>query len=193
VWAVPTPANGHLLVRILDPFPLLSRPQAQSKRLATMPGGSRYGRENRQMLDSYFSRLAAVMADESRALGDVYRHRGKLGENREALVQRFLERHLPQRFAVASGFALFTEGVSSQQDVVVYDQLNNPVLFGDSNAPLFPPSALCAAIEVKSRLRRAELVSVVRAARELKRGTGLPVRLRLHASTRRRARCPEGG
>lgn len=121
------------------------------------------------MLERYFSHLSTVMAEESRTLADFYEHRGKLGENREAIVARFLERHLPRRFGVGSGFALFGSNVSSQQDIVVYDQLNNPVLFAEANAPLFPPSGLCAAIEIKSRLTKAELRQTVTKTQALKR------------------------
>jgi hypothetical protein len=124
------------------------------------------------MIDIYFQALSEVMAAESRLLGNVFRaHRGKLGENREALVQRFFSTYLPQRFGVGTGFALLgTEDVSTQQDVVVYDRLNNPVLFPESAAPLFPPSALAAVIEVKSKLTRTELRKTVGKSIALKRG-----------------------
>jgi hypothetical protein len=99
------------------------------------------------------------------------RHRGKLGENREAVVQRFFSTYLPQRFGVGTGFALLgAEQVSTQQDVVIYDRLNNPVLFPESAAPLFPPTALAAVIEVKSTLTRSELQKVVEKSVKLKHG-----------------------
>jgi hypothetical protein len=121
------------------------------------------------MLDGYFTALGEVMRAEAEMLGKVYRHRVKLGENREALIQHFLRTYLPQRFGVGSGFALFGDDVSTQQDVVVYEQLTNPVLFPDTVAPLFPPSALAAVVEVKSTLTTGELRDVVKKAYELKR------------------------
>jgi uncharacterized protein DUF6602 len=124
------------------------------------------------MLSTYFSALSEVMAAESRLLAQVYKgHRGKLGENREAVLQRFFSTYLPQRFGVGTGFALLgAEQVSTQQDVVIYDRLNNPVLFPESRAPLFPPSALAAVIEVKSRLTRPKLRKAVEKGVALKRG-----------------------
>ena len=88
------------------------------------------------MLSTYFRALSEVMAAESRLLAQVYSgHRGKLGENREAVLQRFFSTYLPQRFGVGTGFALLgAEQVSTQQDVVIYDKLNNPVLFPESAA-----------------------------------------------------------
>jgi len=121
------------------------------------------------MLEVYFRTLGAMMAAESRLLGDLYRHPGKLGENREGLLQRFLATYLPRRFGVGTGFALFGSEISTQQDVVVYDQLSNPVLFPDSIAPLFPPSALAAVIEVKSTLTKPELKKTVMKVQALKR------------------------
>jgi hypothetical protein len=121
------------------------------------------------MLEVYFKTLSEMMAAESRLFGDLYRHRGKLGENREGLLQRFLTTYLPQRFGVGTGFALFGSEISTQQDVVVFDQLSNPVLFPDSIAPLFPPSALAAVIEVKSTLTKPELEKTVAKVQALKR------------------------
>jgi hypothetical protein len=131
--------------------------------------GIRHPRQSPVMLDVYFKALSDVMASESRLFADFYRHRGKLGENREALLQRFLATYLPRRFGVGSGFALLGSDVSTQQDVVVYDQLTNPVLFPDTAAPLFPPSAVAAVIEVKSRLTADELRQTAAKAAALKR------------------------
>jgi hypothetical protein len=112
------------------------------------------------------------MAPESRLLAQVYSsHHGKLGRDREAVLQRFFSTYLPQRFGVGTGFALLgAEQVSTQQDVVIYDRLNNPVLFPESAAPLFPPSALAAVIEVKSKLTQPELRKAVAKSVALKRG-----------------------
>jgi hypothetical protein len=121
------------------------------------------------MLEAYFQTMSDVMTAESKLMAGLYRHPGKLGENREALLQRFLSSYLPERFGVGSGFALFGATVSTQQDVVVYDRINNPILFRDTVAPLFPPSALAAVVEVKSTLRKTMLTEAVEKACRLKR------------------------
>ena len=120
------------------------------------------------MIELYFNALGEIMAAESRMMANLYRHRGKLGENRAALLQRFLATYLPRRFGVGAGFALFGDDVSTEQDVVVYDQLNNPVLFPATVAPLFPPSALAAVVEVKSRLTKSELRQTIVKVKALK-------------------------
>jgi hypothetical protein len=121
------------------------------------------------MIDRYFNTLGETMVRQSRFMADVYRHPGKLGENRESLLARFLETYLPTRFSVGSGFALFGSDLSTQQDVVVFDGLDNPVLFRETAAPLFPPSALHALIEVKSQLTKHELAKTARKATRFKR------------------------
>lgn len=131
--------------------------------------GSQAGRQRSAMLDAYFKALSEIMAAESRLFAEFYRHRGKLGENREALLQRFLATYLPRQFGVGTGFALFGTEVSTQQDVVVYDQLTNPVLFPETVAPLFPPSAVSAVVEVKSTLTADELQETAAKAQALKR------------------------
>ena len=121
------------------------------------------------MIDAYFRALAETMARESDLLGRLYTHHGKLGENRESLVARFLTTYLPACYGVSSGFAMLGGELSTQQDVVVYDRHTNPILFPDSAAPLFPPSALVAVVEVKSFLSKRELVSAADKAYALKR------------------------
>jgi hypothetical protein len=120
------------------------------------------------MIDSYFNALGETMSRESRLMADVYRHPGKLGENRESLLVNFLETYLPARFSVGSGFALFGSDLSTQQDVVVYDRVDNPVLFPKAAAPLFPPSSLYALAEVKSQLTTRELKETARKATRFK-------------------------
>jgi hypothetical protein len=121
------------------------------------------------VIDDYFRALAETMSRQSELMGRLYTHRGALGENREALVARFLNSYLPACYGVSSGFALLGAELSTQQDVVVYERLTNPVLFPDSAAPLFPPGALAASIEVKSQLTRGELYSATEKAWRLKR------------------------
>jgi len=121
------------------------------------------------LLDRYFHTLSETMARESRLMAAVFSHPGKLGENREQLLARFLTTYLPRRFGVGSGFALLGERLSTQQDVVVYDANDNPVLFPTASAPLFPPSAVLALIEVKSRLTKRELLKTVRKTADFKR------------------------
>lgn len=123
-------------------------------------------------LVEYLQTLEKVMTIESELMRGVFSpHRGKLGENREAVVQRFFATYLPGRFAVTTGFALIGPAeISTQQDLVIYDRLNHPILFPDSPSVLIPPAAINAVIEVKTSLDGRELQSAVEKGAALKRG-----------------------
>jgi len=111
------------------------------------------------MIHEYFQHISTIMATESEILQVFYkRHHGKLGEGREILLQHFLSTYLPKRFGVGSGFALLSgTDISTEQDIVIYDALNNPVFFPECRSAIFPPSAIQALIEVKSSLNKTEL------------------------------------
>ncbi|OPX84591.1 MAG: hypothetical protein A4E53_03849 [Pelotomaculum sp. PtaB.Bin104] len=115
------------------------------------------------MIHEYFQYLSKVIAAESEMLRAFYKsHHGKLGEAREILLQRFLTTYLPKRLGVGSGFALLSSSnISTEQDIVIYDALNNPVFFPECRSAIFPPSAIQALIEVKSSLDKNDLEKTV--------------------------------
>jgi hypothetical protein len=123
------------------------------------------------MIDSYFEYLASVMAAESTALGEFYsKHRGELGRNREYILRRILQQHMPSKFGFSSGFVLFSTDskISTQQDIIIYDRINHPILFDNTPSPLFPLTAIQGLIEIKSNLTQAELESSIKKACDVK-------------------------
>lgn len=85
-------------------------------------------------------------------------HRGLKGDEASRLVRRFLDDHLPKRFATGSGFIIDkTDKISRQTDVAVYDALNCPVYRASEEAGIFPADNVAAVVEVKSRLDREKL------------------------------------
>jgi hypothetical protein len=103
-------------------------------------------------------------------------HRGEKGGQAEDIVRRFLNDHLPRRFAAAGGFILDQrDQLSKQTDVIVYDAFNCPVYRADEEAGIFPNDNVAAVIEVKSRLdadRLAEAVENIAAAKRLSKLRG---------------------
>ncbi|MGH7280374.1 MAG: DUF6602 domain-containing protein [Polyangiaceae bacterium] len=82
-------------------------------------------------------------------------HRGEKGGQAEAIVRRFLNDHLPRRFAATGGFILDQgDHLSKQTDVIVYDAFNCPVYRADEDeeACIIPNDNVAAVVEVKSRL-----------------------------------------
>ncbi len=98
-------------------------------------------------------------------------HAGAKGGEAERLLRRFLNDHLPKRFAAGAGFIIDQrDQVSRQSDVVVYDAMNCPVYRASEDAAIFPSDNVAAVVEVKSRLdkdRLEEAYDNVRAAKRL--------------------------
>ena len=85
-------------------------------------------------------------------------HNASKGHEAEEIIRRFLNGHLPKRFAAGSGFILDPLGaVSNQTDVVIYDAHNCPVYRASDTAAIFPSNNVAAVVEVKSRLNKAAI------------------------------------
>lgn len=92
-------------------------------------------------------------------IGRLIGHGPTVGGQREELLRALLERHVPQRFHVATGF---TEGSDRQIDILIYDQLEYAPLFRAGNLVVVPFEAVRAVIEVKSNLTSGELIDALR-------------------------------
>jgi hypothetical protein len=122
-----------------------------------------------------FERAARKLRADFAELANVP-HKGEKGAAAEKLVRRFLNAHLPRRFAAEGGFVIDrADSVSKQMDVVVYDAFNCPVYRADEDAGIFPSDNVAAVVEVKSRLdadRLQEAVDNIAAAKRLKKSRG---------------------
>lgn len=80
------------------------------------------------------------------------------GRERENIVKEFLINSLPKQFSVGYGFIYSAKKQKSpQEDIVVYDELNNPLLSRFVTLQLFPIESVYAVIEVKSMLNKEKL------------------------------------
>lgn len=80
-------------------------------------------------------------------------HPGELGRDREEVIRAFLERHLPKRFTVSTGFVFDATGrVSEQIDVIIADALVCPTFMTAGGVRFFPCEAVVAAGQVKSSM-----------------------------------------
>lgn len=85
-------------------------------------------------------------------------HSGLKGGEAERLVRRFLDDHMPKRFATGGGFIIDPrDSISKQTDVIVFDALNCPVYRASEDAGIFPNDNVAAVVEVKSRLDKEKL------------------------------------
>jgi hypothetical protein len=81
------------------------------------------------------------------------------GEAREGVVRGFLRDWLPKKYAVGNGEVIGPDGQRSRQmDIVVYDELNSPLIFRQADSPqVYPIESVYGVIQVKSRLTPSEL------------------------------------
>lgn len=96
-------------------------------------------------------------------------HRGVAGGEGEAIVRNFLEKHLPGRYGVTSGFIIDrADRVSSHQDVIAYDALNCPVYRTSEQGMIIPNDNVAALFEVKFTLTTTLLEQAIDKIHEAK-------------------------
>jgi hypothetical protein len=80
-------------------------------------------------------------------------HPGELGTGREEVLRQFLEKYLPQRYGVSTGFVFDSSGkVSKQIDVIIYDALLAPKFEAVGGKVFHPCESVVCVGEVKSVL-----------------------------------------
>lgn len=116
-----------------------------------------------------FNRTMAALQEELMAkyvVSSTIRHKGEKGRQREHGLVLFLREHLPLAYGVATGEITTSycytvtplgEEVSPQCDIILYDQINYPILGKSDPVQQVPIDAVYAVIEVKSSIDSAEL------------------------------------
>ncbi len=82
------------------------------------------------------------------------------GEWKESVLRSLLRRNIPTTFSIGRGFIVSPERTSTQIDVLIYD-LSKPILFKDGDLVFVTPDAVKAVIEVKTKINRSDLPSVI--------------------------------
>lgn len=84
---------------------------------------------------------------------DFTSHNPEKGRSNEKYFLQCLREFLPKRFGVGTGFVeSFSGAQSKQQDIIIYDDLNNAPLFICDAWSIFPIEMVNANIEVKTNL-----------------------------------------
>lgn len=121
-------------------------------------------------IDEYFSQVSMEMQQQSNRIRESFKsHRPTAGTNREALIAKFMEKHLPKSFGVGSGLVMSAEGIfSNQADIVIYDQLLNSPLHADLPENLFTVESVYGLVEAKTNLTPSELSDSISKCRRFK-------------------------
>jgi hypothetical protein len=102
---------------------------------------------------TYLSTLKLIADQSRRELNALVSHHGELGRITEEIIKGVLERLLPKRFSIGTGFIINSKGdASAQTDVVIYDDFYNRPLLSEYGVRVFPVECVYATIEVKSVL-----------------------------------------
>jgi len=106
----------------------------------------------------YESSFADDIEIQAGRLESLIRHWPTVGSFREELLRNLLQKNLPERYHVATGFVL---GNPRQLDILIYDRIDTAPSFREGDLVVVPEAAVRAIIEVKSTLNDKELKSAL--------------------------------
>ncbi|MFS1516394.1 DUF6602 domain-containing protein [Bacillus sp. SCS-151] len=87
-------------------------------------------------------------------------HWGEEGRYKEIILMNYLKRVLPKDLSVGTGFVRNGDKITSQIDIVIYDN-SFPVLFSEGDFVITTPENVIGVIEVKSLIRPNELCKII--------------------------------
>src|SRR5690606_22020378 len=92
---------------------------------------------------------------EVEGFNNIIEHQGEKGRENELSLSRMIERLAPTRYGVGTGLAFDSGGTQSRQtDVVIYDAIDEPAIFAQTNQVLFPIENVRAFVEVKTTMNK---------------------------------------
>lgn len=107
------------------------------------------------------------------------KHKGERGASREELFIKYLKGYFPLKFSMGRGAIIDSSGIQSkQQDCIIYDSFNSPILLDLETTQMVPIESVYATVEVKSTLNKTELkkcVENIKSVRKLPKHSILPV------------------
>jgi hypothetical protein len=133
-------------------------------------------------LSTTFAAVAEKFRVDFEQLAAEIDHRGQAGEARELALGGVLDKYLPERAAVDTGFVIDALGRQSQQmDIVIYDRTSTAV-FDVSGKHFYPCETVLAVGQVKTAITSRERltdalenIASVKALDRSNRGRNLPI------------------
>lgn len=84
------------------------------------------------------------------------KHWGEEGRYKETLLKTVIKRYLPSDRSIGTGFVLTKDGITSQIDLIIYDN-TYPLLFSEGDFIISTAESVKAIIEVKTNIQNAGL------------------------------------
>jgi hypothetical protein len=120
-----------------------------------------------QFRESFSKNASLVFVDENTGR---LRHPGEFGTYRENICKDFIRLFIPGKFDIASGFLMSSQNeISTQCDIVIYDRNSTPLIQNNELQRFFPHETVCAIGEVKSILKKKELLDALRKLANVKK------------------------
>lgn len=101
-------------------------------------------------------------------LGSFAKNPGEIGRAHESYLAAVIRRLLPGMFRVGSGFVATSGRVSSQQDVLIFNSLNVPLLYSVGDCVVVDENSLAGSIEVKTTLNVREFKKALSSLKSVK-------------------------
>jgi hypothetical protein len=109
-------------------------------------------------MHQYYNGLTDRMLSEIRTVSEEIEHAGEKGRNNEAVIRRFLSKHLPEKYTVSTGKVVSASGqLSHQVDVIIHDRWHTPGLKLADEWSIVPVESVRAVVSVKTTLDRGSL------------------------------------
>jgi hypothetical protein len=90
---------------------------------------------------------------------------GEEGRFKEIILRNYLKRVLPNNIGVGTGFIRNNEVITSQIDIIIYNQ-SYPLLFSEGDFIVATPENIIGIIEVKTRIDPSTINSIIKKANE---------------------------
>lgn len=90
-------------------------------------------------------------------------HWGEEGRYKEIILMNYLKRVLPKNLSVGTGFVRNGENITSQIDIIIYDN-SFPILFAEGDFVIATPENVIGIIEVKSTINPWNLCNTIEKA-----------------------------
>jgi len=85
------------------------------------------------------------------------------GRYKEILLMNYLKRIIPKQFSVGTGFVRNGNSITTQIDIIIYDN-SFPPLFSEGDFVVVPAVSVCAIIEVKSKIASSKISEYIEKA-----------------------------
>lgn len=129
-------------------------------------------------IDELFRTSADQLKSDFEAVKISVPHHGTSGGEAEDILRKFLNSHLPRRFAATAGFVIDEQNqMSRQSDVLIYDAENSPIYREGESSLILPADSIASVIEVKSKLSKKELSDAVEKVASVKKLIRSPITL----------------